>query len=642
VTSRLTDKLAFRRRPSFGAAGAVIILFSAVAIFIPAAASADTISVNEAKTDTLIVTGTRHALGEQLRPIVAGRDIKSVLDYSPFTMIRKGASCCTDLYSDGFKRHDITVSVDGERFTTACPNRMDTRVGQINMLDIERIDLSRNGTGLQSGLGGIVEFRRRQPGQDARIYGQVSGSLDHAEDYDASLAVESGYTRLTGRIRQGAPWTDANGRTFSEMYGFKGEDTYTSGELRAHRSWDGGDASASWESSRDLLFPYLLMDERENEHYQASVSHRGHRLYINRTEHLMDNRLRRSGNMSVMVTDATNTMIGLVGDRYEVYARNWNADNTITPLANPAMGKINHMLPDVWRTYASVRHDFDDALPFELSLRAGLARTAIDDDAQLDEYRVLYPDAESSEWSLPFGATASHAVELNETTFLGLSAEVSSEGPGIEQLYIAVNKPGGKPTWLGNPGLKDPVRATLRTGLQRSSLQLEVFTTRVWNYPNLVKRSAGGAMYQTYEGVGALLAGASLYTSWRYLDLGVNWNWGEKTADTTPLSEVQPLVFSLTARTPRAGAFHGRVQYEHATGQDRVDQALDEITTHAWDRVDLAVFVEADQARLTLEVVNLFNELYTEHLSYLRNPFSAGLQVFEPGRTVRAVTTFEF
>ena len=635
---RLTESRARFDKPRTG----MIMLLLTLMILVPLGSTAtETQGPTVSKTDTLIVTGTRHALGEQLRLIEAGKDIRSVLDYSPFTMIRKGASCSTDLYADGFKRQDITVSVDGERFTTACPNRMDTRVGQINLLDIERVDLSRNGTGLQSGLGGIVEFRRRQPGQDTKIYGQVSGSLDHSEEYDASLAYERDHMRLTGRFRQGNPWTDADGRTFEQMYGFKGEESYTVGELRAHRSWATGDASATWEASSELLFPYLLMDERENDHYQASVSHQGHRLYFNRTEHLMDNNLRTSANMSIMRTDATNTMFGVVGDDYEVYARNWDADNTITPAANPAMRIDNPMLPDVWRTYASVRHDFDDALPIELSVRAGFARTSVGDETQMDKYRVLYPHAKKTGWSMPFGATASHALEMGGTS-LGLSTEVSSEAPSIEQLYIAVRKPMGKPTWLGNPELKNPVRATVRAGLQRSRLQLEVFTTRVWNYPDLTRRAIGAAMYQTYEGVEALMAGASLNTSWRYVDAGVNWNWGERTEDHSPLAEVQPLVFSLTVRTPHVGAFHGRILYEHATGQDRVDADMGEITTHAWDRFDLALVTETERARLTLEVHNLFNELYTQHLSYLRNPFSAGLRVFEPGRTVRLVTTFEF
>ncbi len=41
------------------------------------------------------------------------------------------------------------------------------------------------------------------------------------------------------------------------------------------------------------------------------------------------------------------------------------------------------------------------------------------------------------------------------------------------------------------------------------------------------------------------------------------------------------------------------------------------------------------EARLALEVNNLTNELYYQHLSYLRNPYSSGMRVYEPGRTIR-------
>ena len=37
---------------------------------------------------------------------------------------------------------------------------------------------------------------------------------------------------------------------------------------------------------------------------------------------------------------------------------------------------------------------------------------------------------------------------------------------------------------------------------------------------------------------------------------------------------------------------------------------------------------------VTLEVDNITNELYYQHLSYLRNPFASGASVWEPGVTV--------
>ena len=97
-------------------------------------------------------------------------------------MIRRGTGAVSDLYSDGLKRNDINVTVDGERFTTACPNRMDSRIGQIDMLDIEAISMSRNSAVLQSGLGGQLDFHRRLPGQESMVYGKLMGSFDHSEE----------------------------------------------------------------------------------------------------------------------------------------------------------------------------------------------------------------------------------------------------------------------------------------------------------------------------------------------------------------------------------------------------------------------------------------------------------------------------
>jgi iron complex outermembrane receptor protein len=612
----------------------VLVLFS---LLPPTLAAAETAT----QADTTVVRALRESLGEYKRPVQAGDRIGGVLLKSPFQLIRRGAGAVSDLYSDGLKRHDINVTVDGERFTTACPNRMDTRVGQVDLLDIATVDMSRNSAVLQSGLGGQLDFRRRLPGQERRVYGLVSGAFDHVEDFDGSLAIEGRGLRLGGRYRQFQPYTDAEDRSFTDMYGYA--DAYTTRifEVRGHAAHRHGDVVATYEGSEDLLFPYLLMDERTNDHYQLSGSYAGHRAYFNHTAHLMDNDLRTSAAMTDMVTDATNTMFGVVGEFYEVYARNWDADNHIIPLANPAMGKQNHMLPDVWRVGASLQHEVGDPSRPWLFLRAGVARTKVGDEDQLDLYRILEPEAELTKWSFPVGATATRLMDLSEDYLLGLSAEISSDAPGIEQQYIATDKPGTKPDWVGNPELSDPLRATARAALQRDRVQLEVFATRIWNYPYLARRSVEGAMYQTYTGVDALLAGANLFATWRWFDTGLSWNWGEKTEDSAPLSEIQPVTLYLKALSPQYEDFQGWALYQHAASQKRVDDGVDETSTGAWNRLDLGLDYERAGYRFSLSVENLTNVLYTQHLSYQRNPFASGLRVYEPGRMIRITVGFD-
>jgi iron complex outermembrane receptor protein len=43
---------------------------------------------------------------------------------------------------------------------------------------------------------------------------------------------------------------------------------------------------------------------------------------------------------------------------------------------------------------------------------------------------------------------------------------------------------------------------------------------------------------------------------------------------------------------------------------------------------------------IVLQLDNLTSELYSEHLSYLRDPFAAGAKVFAPGRTLRVALSY--
>ena len=257
-------------------------------------------------------------------------------------------------------------------------------------------------------------------------------------------------------------------------------------------------------------------------------------------------------------------------------------------------------------------------------------------------YQTLEADAELTKWSVPFGVTASHLMDISTDMLLGFSAEVSSDAPSIEQQYISVNKPGTKPDWIGNPTLSDPVRATARAAVERDILKLEVFATHVWNYPYLAKRSLDGAMYQTYQGVDAVMAGANLFATWNSLDAGVLWNWGEKTEDSSPLAEIQPVTLFVAYKTPSYMNAYATARYQHAASQTRVDLTQNEDFTGSWNTLDMGLVYEMEKVRLAFDAENLTNSLYTQHLSYNRNPFASGVRVDEPGRTFRVTASFKF
>ncbi len=594
-----------------------------------------------ATTDTVVVVGQRPLAAFESKVVTPGQDLAAVLQATPFVMVTRGAAGVSDLYADGFRRHDLTVTVDGERCDTACPNRMDTRLGQIDLLEISDVGLSRDGSSLQSGLGGSVSLHRRLPGSAWRAEGRAEGLAGHAESVDGSFAVEGRGLRLATRWRQIEAYTDADGRTFADLYGFARTPASAIREVRVQAKLKHGDLRASHERSRDLLFPYLLMDERENDHFEVSGSWRGHRVYLNRTEHLMDNALRTAAAMTRMTTDAENTMFGVVGDRYEFYARRWDARNDIVPAANPMAATRSHMLPDVRRLGLSVRHELGAAGQPWLVARLGLVRTKAHDEAQAPMFLRVHGDAELEKWSVPFGVTVSRS-RLWSGLAWSAAAELAADAPGLEQQFIVVDKPGTTPDWVGNPGLSDPLRGTLRLTAASGRVRAEVFGTRVRDYPNLVRRLVAGAPVQTYDGVQVLLAGATVRAAWRLADAGVTWNWGEQTDNDTPLSEIQPVMVDVGLRTPEWKGCRGHLMYRHAAGQGRVDPAQDEEPTGAWNRLDLGVVMAWDGVRYALALDNATNALHTQHLSYQRNPFAAGTRVYEPGRTARLSASFEF
>lgn len=608
-----------------------------------ASASAQTRSAARTTVaDTLTVKADPLELGRLGIGPRTGDDIADVVAGTPFQLIRRGATAASDVYVDGFKKGDVVVTVDGERFTTACPNRMDTRVGQVNLLDIEMVDLDRRGGGLQAGLGGGVAFTRRRPGAEPAIRGLVSGGFGAVEEVDAAVSAEARFTRISARYRRLEAWEDADGGTFTSRYGYADAPGSDIMEIQLAHAFTGGDALAGFETSRDVLFPYLLMDERENEHFSAAVGWRGHRLYVNYTDHVMDNGLRTSLAMTDMRTDATNLMAGVTADRYEVYVRRWDAENRIIPVANPMMQVSNRMLPETWRYGATVRHEFGDSTSVRLALRLGLVHSRVGDEAQASRYETLYQDADLQTWSIPFGATLGHSVTLAPGWDLGLQAEASSSAPGLEQLYISVDRPGTNPTWLGNPDLADPRRATVRAALQHEHWQAEIFATRVWDYVYPVRRMVNEQGFQTFAGIDAWLAGAHLGYRWRHVAATASWNWGEQVDSGAALAEIQPLSFTVTAQTPAVGSWVGRARYEHAMKQSRVDASLGEFATEAWNRVDLGIEGALAHWTVMLSVDNLLDETYAQHLSYLRNPFRAGVQVLEPGRSFRLAASFRY
>ncbi len=577
------------------------------------------------------VTAKQQLLGDKNIPVEKD-NLSNILDRNGFTLIRKGVFFAQDIFADGFKRSDINVVIDGERYHSACPNRMDSPLTRINPLELKEIVLQKTSAALQAGLAGMVQFKRPFPNQQLKVKAGLSKSLGALNSQDIAFSIEKSHHRINLRYASGKPYKNAEGKNFNELYPYKDNFTYTLAEGSFYGGSGNWKYTASFTYTENVSFPYLLMDERLNRVFNGSVSYKGNKIYFNYTRHIMDNGLRKSPTNLFMQTDAKNLTIGAVGTNYEIYYRKWDDDNFLT-----VPGKFlikNHLIPAVSYFSAAGFHQMSLG-GLNLSAKLGVVYENLGDKNRLDFYKAIYPDAKDSRYFLTFSAAANYMKAFNGDLAGGVILEAASDAPDIETLFISVKKPAMKPQWSGNPDLKQPVRATFRTMVKYKSGEIELFATKVWNYVNLTSMKTSSLKYLTYRNIDAYMLGINASMTLKYFNTELNYIYAQNNSTGNPLSEIPPLRITTVLNSPELYGFTGFIRHTYNDAQTRIDENLHETPTPQWNKLDLGISANYRYLTFTVTVENITNENYYQHLSFARDPFASKMKVFEPGRTVR-------
>ena len=576
------------------------------------------------------VTSQKVAIGEMNLSGEKDR-LENLLSSGSFFLIRRGEFFAQDIYADGMKRGDINIIVDGERYHNACPNRMDTPLSRVNPIELESVDLIKTAGSLNSGLGGVVEFKRSTPGVPFRFKTDLNGSLGNSRNTDLSLLAEGKDQLISLRYATGEPYKDGSDRSFKDLYGYENNYNYTLAEFSFRGKQEDWNYGASFSYTNNVSFPYLLMDERLDHVYNAFIEFNKNKLYFNYTHHFMDNDLRVSP--MYMQTDAKNFTIGVTGDSYEVYYRKWNADNFMRTNMG-TMQVNNHMIPDINYLSGSYHRIFTfDKI--NISTKLGAVYQFIDDKQRLSFYQALYQDADTKRFFVPFGLSVSYNNTLTDKIGYGVLAEAAGEPPQSENLFIGVQRMMNNPVWVGNPALNEPLRGTVRASLNYDKLNLEGFVSMIWNYVNLTEALANNKKYQTYKNIDANIFGFNLTGNWQLFDFVASYTYAQNKTDDNPLAEIPPFKLITNVRTPVLQSTQLYLRGTYSAEQNRIDPLLNEKSTPSWYKVDAGAVYGFNKFLLSLEIENLTNQTYYQHLSYLRDPFSSGQQIFEPGRTIR-------
>jgi len=276
---------------------------------------------------------------------------------------------------------------------------------------------------------------------------------------------------------------------------------------------------------------------------------------------------------------------------------------------------------------------------FRLSGKLGAVNQSMNDVEREDFFNANFNDTKYNRWFPTFGVSFDYTNSINNSVGYGFMVETSGEPPSLEELYISVKKPLTKPNWSGNPNLNQPIRAGLRGMVAYENLSIEVYYSQIWNYINLTK-IPGVKPLQTYDNVDAQLVGTNFSFTSEFADLSMSYTYANNVTNDSPLSEIRPFESNLKLRSPKFWSMNLFLNVAYEAEQSRVDATLNETVTPAWHRADIGIKYEINKMQISLELENVTNQLYYKHLSYMRNPFSSGVTVFEPGRNVYLSFTY--
>src|SRR5690606_21561723 len=108
-----------------------------------------------------------------------------------------------------------------------------------------------------------------------------------------------------------------------------------------------------------------------------------------------------------------------------------------------------------------------------------------------------------------------------------ISAEVATDAPETEQMFIAIERMGTNPNWSGNPNLKQPVKISFRTSFVYRYFNIEGFANHISNYVNVVKKPITGKAVMTYENINANIMGINTGIDFNFLESNLSFLYGE-------------------------------------------------------------------------------------------------------------------
>jgi iron complex outermembrane receptor protein len=608
--------------------------------------------------------------------------------------IRKGG-IANDVVLRGFFRDNINVLIDGDRVYGACPGRMDPPAFHVDFSQVERIEIIKGPFDVrhQGSMAGLVNIITKKPEKGFHLKLNASAgsfnfiNLSPVVSYaDDKLGILVGYS-----YRYSKPYKDGDGKKITEYANYKPQ-FINSKAFEINTYWTklgfkpienhSVEFSYTKQDARHVLYPYLRMDaiydktDRFNMNYQIdgisdTLKSLKFHLYYTKVDHWMDDRYRTSAGMGLwsMATDAKSKAYGgrleaNLGDLtlgFEAYKRNWDAINYM------GMMGTQYVIPDVdtesFGLYGEYKKNLSDRLRLVAGLRLDTTKTQADSSKANTNLYFAYKNTRSTSKTDTYpSGNIQLFYELQKGTELFVGLGHSVRVPDPQERYFALRRMSGSDS-VGNPELKPSKNTELDLGIKHSTdralIKAAAFYSYVQDYitvhnQNRVNSVPGvmNSQARSYENVNAQFFGGEVdlrlsLTQELFLFGGMSYVQArketkpEKNINSSNVAEIPPLKTRLALRYDK-GMYFGEVETILSATQNRTDTDLREQKTSGYGVVNIKVGGNFKGFTLNAGIDNVFDKRYFEHLSYLRDPFTTGVKVPEPGRTFYVNVSYTF
>ena len=615
--------------------------------------------------------------------------------------VRK-AAIANDIAIRGLFHNNIAMSFDGERLYGACTVQMDPPAYHVDLSEVNHVDVVKGPFDVttQGALGGFVKVITKTPDvRGIELRSNVStGSYGY---YNPSATFQAGsgsFHSLFGySYRASEFYNDGNGNKVSDLGSYRnGAENLQA--FRTQSVWtklafepaanQRGEIGYTRQQSGNLLYPYMTMDgvfdiaDRFSVRYDY-LQRRGwvgalHGLvYVDKINHLMDNRLRASAgalpaSMNTQVVSYTdgvrldaNLKYGLTAG-YEFHRRYWNANGfMIMTSMGMSMTTYTQTLPGVT---ASVNGDYvayRRALGERVLITAGARYDHVQTDASKTDpalYEAYHNTNVKRATDSGFSGNVRISWQANGAVslFTGLGSNIRFPDP--QELFFRSDSSVGT-GWVGNPLLTHPrnteydlgltaknVHYTLSPLLFFSKLDNDIIlygAKRLQDGANVTSMTAQSyANAQAHQWGGELTGSASIMDGLTTLGT-LSYTRGTKVPQpannilSSNLFQVPPIRSQLSLRYGRRDIY-GEAEGTVTGRQDHVDTDENEQGTSGFSIFSLKLGYTASNFHLEGGVNNVLAREYTEYLSYARNPYTNGIRLPEPGRNFFVNLSYSF